>query len=298
MKLVVYIPYDKRKGYKVADAYKAARAALGDEVDYRPIRLTKDAPVLPCARETAIQKPIVDNPPQSLFAAAIREWCRLDFLKTDADWLCFIDADCVVGEDFGKLLPEREEIVTALYCARGNPAGYLAFGMNGKIRRDVKRPDLLKHADEKRMEVGWSGMGATFIPRRALENISWADYRLSPWPQETGEDGYFCLKAAKLGIPTIVDWSVPVKHYADNGSAVWIDEELIGFMSKKKKSVGSDAATGVVYLGPSPIDHPEIHRVYPGVFKAVEDEEVRAKLVATGKFMAAVEETEPEEAGS
>ena len=31
-------------------------------------------------------------------------------------------------------------------------------------------------------------------------------------------------------------------------------------MSKKKKSVGSDIATGVVYLGPSPIDHPEIHR--------------------------------------
>lgn len=296
MKIICYIPYDKRKGYKVSEAYEAAVAALGPEVIYRPVRLTKDAPELPGAIEVVIEKPPADNPPQSMFAAAIREWCRLDFLETDADWLVFIDADCVVGKDFGKLLPDSEEIVTALYTARGNAAAYLAFDMVKGKRVDIKRPDLIAHAEDRRMQVGWSGMGATFIPRRALENISWTKYKLSPWPIETGEDGFFCLKAAKLGILTYIDWSVPVRHYSEDGMGVWIDEELRGFMSTKKKKGGSAGSgiAGVQYLGSSPVDHPIIKRVYPGVFKAVPDEALRAALVASGQYMEVFDEPDAE----
>jgi len=299
LKLVCYIPYDKRKGYRVSEALEAVQASLGAEVDYRPVKLTPDAPDLPDATEVVIEKPLVDNPPQSKFASMIREWCRLDFLETDADWLVFVDADCVVGEGFVNLLPDTEQIVTALYTARGNAAAYLAFNQKNGKTVPIQRPDLYANAETKRMQVGWSGMGATFIPRRALEQISWSEYELSPWPVETGEDGYFCLKAAKLGIPTYIDWSVPVRHYSEDGIGVWIDEELRGFMSKKKSGAeDSVKAVGVVYLGSSPIDHPILNRVYPGVFVPVEDEGLLKELAASGWFMIqdVVPEAKPKEA--
>jgi len=287
--IIVYIPYDKRKDYVVQEAYDAVKREL-PKATIRPVRFSDDAVELPGSIRREAERPRWDSFWFNGLAGVMREQCREDFLRGDYEWLCFIDSDCIVGEGFGKLLPDREEIVTALYPSR-NGGVIIAFDAIG---HPLTREQLLNKAEGgTRAEVRWTGMGATFIPARALELISWDDYKPSIYrPEETGEDGYFCMAAEAIGIRTYADWSVPVVHVEDTDlSCYWLDKELNTRMGKSTK-VKKEKALGVRYISGDSCLHPKLGECQRGEFKVVEDEALRQAIAASRHFELAEEDIE------
>ena len=283
----VFVPYETRKAY----ALKPVWAAIKREFPHallRPVRLDENAPALPGALRADISKPIGDNAAHSRYAALIREFCRLEFLKTDKPWLVFIDSDCEVGEGFGKLCPSEPMIQTSLYAARRRENTLLGFVLDKRgFTHMLSRAELLARAGgTMRAQVDWTGFGATYVPREAAERISWEGYDLSDIKHELGEDGYFCTHAAKLGIPTVVDWSVPIKHYQDAEWYTVIDKELRGMAGKKETKV--PVVIGVRFVGKDKLDLPHEGSFEPGLFYGMADAKRRKRLIATGLF---VEET-------
>jgi hypothetical protein len=287
--IIVYIPFDKRKDYVAAEAYEAVKREL-PQATIRPVRFSDDALELPGSIRRNAERPQWDSWWYNGLAGAMREQCRQDFLQGDWDWCCFIDSDCIVGPGFGALLPKDERIVTAIYPSRGGNT-IIAFESVGQ---PFTREQLLaKGNGAQRAEVAWTGMGATFIPARALQVISWDDYKPAIYrPEETGEDGFFCMAAAEVGIHTYADWSVKVVHVEDTDlRAYWLDKELNNRMGKSAKKV-TMLAKGVRYLSGDSCLHPVLGECLRGQFKVLEDEALRQAIGASRHFELAEEDIE------
>jgi len=285
--IIVYIPYDSRKDYVAEEAYNAVKREL-PQATIRPVRFSDDALELPGSIRREAVRPDWDSFWYNGLAGAMREQCRQDFMRGDYDWLCFIDSDCIVGPGFGKLLPKREEIVTAIYPSR-NGQTIIAFESVG--HPFTQQQLMAKAGGGTRAEVAWTGMGATFIPARALLTISWQDYKPAIYrPEETGEDGFFCMAAEAIGIPTFADWSVPVVHVEDtNLSSYWLDKELKSHMGKSKKTK-TETVLGVRYISGDACFHPILGECLRGQFKRVDDEELRQRIGASRHFELAEDE--------
>lgn len=137
------------------------------------------------------------------------------FLKSDAGWLYFWDADTVIRDSklFLKLIETSERfdagIVGAAYRWK-DASGRLVAGNleNGKIlnftEKDVTEPRL---ADAV-------GTGTMLIRRDVLEAMPAPWFEFVDTPEFTWSEDYnFCLKAKKLGFKTALDTRIATRHY-------------------------------------------------------------------------------------
>ena len=156
------------------------------------------------------------------------------FLKTDADYLWFVDQDAVfLPGTLDRLLSRKLPIVGALEMMR-LPGACWPMALKGPPRPDTGQyriqgaevyawiaehmdamtnaPQLLAEIPpDSLLEVTFTGCHCLLIRRDVIEGME------PPWfqgYQPGGEDQYFCEKAGAAGVPTYVDLSVLVGHAA------------------------------------------------------------------------------------
>lgn len=148
------------------------------------------------------------------------------FLKRDAEWLLFMDADMAFEHTaLDQLLetadPATVPIVGGLCFGatfgRLFPTIYQFVTVDGAIKT-VRAPD---YADDSLVECAATGAAFLLIHRTALEAIrdkAFSD--VFPWFQETalsgepaGEDLTFCIRAGICGLPIHVNTAVKVGHH-------------------------------------------------------------------------------------
>lgn len=132
-----------------------------------------------------------------------------ELLKSDCDWLLFLDTDVIVPPDIiMRLLAHRKPIMSALYYTRFppiEPAMWVGEG-DGKKSIGYVPGDIV--------EAQYVGMGACLIHRTVFEKISKPWFRWTQGFEENGvgEDFFFCKKARESGYHIYVDTAIVCKH--------------------------------------------------------------------------------------
>jgi len=177
------------------------------------------------------------------------------FLKTDADYMWFVDQDCsFVPGTLARLLSRRMPIVSALEMMR-LPGVCYPMALKGKIAPGsedyriqatevyewaaqwydctTNAPQMLEIApQDSLLEVGFTGCHCLLIRRDVLEEMEPPHFQgYNPG----GEDQWFCERAFAMGIPTYVDMSVLVGH-ATTDRVIGLLDFMAGhrFISEKK----------------------------------------------------------------
>lgn len=148
------------------------------------------------------------------YVHAARSTLVEEFLKSDAEWLLFVDADMRFPPNaLERLLAHGEKFVGINYSSRGHPYRYIAIeqanvgpGKHGGLLPTYEDSTGLEMADA-------IGFGFTLIHRDVLEAVTAAAKPALPfwfaWNEDrdcmVGEDVYFCLTAATQGYKPYVD---------------------------------------------------------------------------------------------
>jgi GT2 family glycosyltransferase len=174
-----------------------------------------------------------------------------DFLKTDGEWLWFIDTDMGFEDDTVERLlaaadPVARPVMGGLCFAAIRPKGIDQHPL--RAQRYLIQPTVYGYVDEDG-EVGFrpildyprdtvvecsaTGAACLLIHRTALEKVqadcgeAWFDPIVHPTglkgrPRTFSEDLSFCVRLAKVGIPVHVDTSVKTTH---EKGFLYLDEE-------------------------------------------------------------------------
>jgi len=133
------------------------------------------------------------------------------FLKTDCDYLLFIDTDVIMSSDaVVKLWKERDnfDIVSGLYFKKGSNHTPVAYDTT-KIDDDgIMQWRVISNWDGKSViPVEAVGMGICLIPRAVFEKLEKPYFKMdlmdigsSEKYSPLGEDIYFCKKVRDKGI--------------------------------------------------------------------------------------------------
>jgi len=151
-----------------------------------------------------------------------------DFVKTDADYIFFIDSDTgVPHEGLKKLVEHQKDIVSGLYFQRYPPYNPTFKKLQkNEFGNDQYLPIL--DYPEGLVEVDMVGAGCLLISRRVCENLM-EPYFFSP-EQDYTEDTYFCLQAKKAGFSIYVDTTVKCLH----DTAMTVDEVTFSMYKLRK----------------------------------------------------------------
>lgn len=133
-----------------------------------------------------------------------------DFLKSDADYIFFVDGDTgIPNEGLKTLIEDKKDIISGLYFQRFPPYNPT---MKKVQMNEFKNPQYLPITDypEGIIEADMIGAGCLLISRRVFETMP-EPYFFSP-EQDYSEDTYFCFEAKKAGFTIYVDTRVKCKH--------------------------------------------------------------------------------------
>lgn len=142
-------------------------------------------------------------------------------LELGVDWCLMMDSDIIAPPDaIERLMKHNHPIISAAYFRRSPPHGIM-------VAQKPLGNWVTKWQPNSLIEVDVAGTGFMLIRRDVLENMKpqrpgfhWFHWMVDT-PKETlqagehcvSEDFSFCLAAKRqLGIPTVVDTSVIVKH--------------------------------------------------------------------------------------
>lgn len=139
------------------------------------------------------------------------EWARNEivkaFLKTDCEYLFFVDSDTGVPMGgLAELVGHEKDIISGLYFGRFAP-------FNPVMKR--KQPETLTYEPihdypEGLIECDLVGGGCLLVHRRVFETLK------EPWyfcPRvDFSEDAYFCMKAQEAGFRIYADTIVKCLH--------------------------------------------------------------------------------------
>lgn len=141
------------------------------------------------------------------------------FLRTEGDWLLFVDSDMIFTPDLvDRLLAvadpvERPVVVPVCY---------------GMVKKYGVFPTVFRHIDgqfaiwfdhptDQPFQVDACGAGCLLIHRSVFERTRgmvgrWWDHLLIAGDKPLGEDLAFCVRLGMAGIPIFADPSLDVKH--------------------------------------------------------------------------------------
>lgn len=171
--------------------------------------------------------------------AVARNMLTARFLKSEAEWLLFIDDDMIppIGhagqmKAWGANFPpqfENQEVITRLVSQKKNVISAVCFDRYGKgVPRYKEAMENPKEAEYARSgphnvvkEVEWVGAGCILINRVVLQDIAkaenWNIQSETPLPffgnlEGMGEDVSFCVRAKKAGHPIHLDMGCICGH--------------------------------------------------------------------------------------
>ena len=143
-----------------------------------------------------------------------------EFLKTDAEWLLWLDTDMVFTPvDFDNILRRGgmgNPIVTGLYYRASDPPTPCAMRY-----KDGHARVLTTVAPNKAISVDTAGFGFMLTHREVLEKMApqynpthpWFDNgQIGPNGQALADDSSFCFRAKELGYDIILDTSIRLGH--------------------------------------------------------------------------------------
>lgn len=143
-----------------------------------------------------------------------------EFLKTDAEWLLWLDTDIVFTvQDFDKLLMrgKTNPIVSGLYFRASDPPTPCAMRY-----KDGRARVLETVPPGKVISVDTAGFGFMLTHREVLEKMLAQDFnpthpwfdngQIGPAGQTLADDASFCWRAKQLGYDIILDTDVRVGH--------------------------------------------------------------------------------------
>ncbi len=142
-----------------------------------------------------------------------RNLVREVFLKSDADYLFFLDSDVIMRPDYLiRLVMHAKDIVSGLYLAN-----FVIDGTQRILPVVYERVDerhvrhMLRHeVDEDRLiPIGCAGLGCALIKRRVMERIPFRNIGLST---TGGEDAAFYKDAIMAGFAPYGDTSIKCLH--------------------------------------------------------------------------------------
>ena len=138
-----------------------------------------------------------------------------DFLKSDCDYLLFLDSDIVFPSNIiDLLLKHGKDFVSALYFTRKNIKPMHRFLKGGEyVGAQEVKPNELVEADAV-------GLGCSLIKRKVIERVDSENkgeplfkFDYSSRTRAVGEDIYFCKLVQKAGFRIFVDSGTLVGHY-------------------------------------------------------------------------------------
>lgn len=138
-----------------------------------------------------------------------------EFLKSDCDYLFFLDSDIVFPPDIIDLLLKHEkEFVSAFYFTRKKIRPMHRFLRDGEYHSATEVPP------KTLLEVDAVGLGCSLIKRGVIERVSKQNKGKPLFKMEyrnrtdfQGEDIYFCKLVQKAGFKIFVDTGLLVGHY-------------------------------------------------------------------------------------
>ena len=135
------------------------------------------------------------------------------FLKTDCEWIFFIDTDTVPPLNALDMMKHKLDICSGYYYQWSSKQliPLIFKRVKGRYRPDPGRPTDIPNV----VEVDATGAGCLLINRKVFENIE-KPYFLTPCNDEgfviSTEDIYFFRKAIKAGFKVHVDRSIVAGH--------------------------------------------------------------------------------------
>ncbi|MCX6802385.1 MAG: hypothetical protein NT067_04720 [Candidatus Diapherotrites archaeon] len=138
-----------------------------------------------------------------------------EFLKSDCDYLLFLDSDIVFPPNIIDLLIRHEkDFVSAIYFTRKKIKPMHRFLKDGEyVSPNEVKPGQLVEADAV-------GLGCSLIRREVVEKVSAQNKGLPLFKMEfrnrteiLGEDVFFCRLVQKAGFKIFVDTGTLVGHY-------------------------------------------------------------------------------------
>lgn len=175
--------------------------------------------------------------------AAARNRLVRQALAAGAGWVWFIDDDHTFGADIlGRLLRHDRDIVVPHVLTRVPPHAWVAWELF-PIPPDISDRELAALAQQHGhhpplaprqgglVEIGYGGTGGMLISAEVLRAMA------DPWfefgrftPDSPGEDGWFCLKARRLGYQMFCDVDTPMGHL--NTAAIWPQRDPVSGLFK------------------------------------------------------------------
>lgn len=135
------------------------------------------------------------------------------FLKTDCEWIFFVDTDTIPPTNALDMTKHKLDICSGYYYqwADKRLTPLLFKRVKDKYNVALGRPTKIKNV----VEVDATGAGCLLINRRVFEDIE-KPYFLTPYSKEgialSTEDIYFFRKVIKAGYKVHVDMTTVAKH--------------------------------------------------------------------------------------
>jgi len=159
-------------------------------------------------------------------------------LKTNTEWILFVDTDVFLPADaVNRLMSHKEKIVTGVYWMKAMPPQPIIYEkLGGGPMWNIEPQDKL-------IPIAGAGLGCCLIHRSVFENMPKPWFKCN-WSYEdqlgqeikvaVGEDHYFFMKAKQNGFQPYCDSNVMCDHYDVVNDVVYPGEEETKRIAKIK----------------------------------------------------------------
>jgi len=137
-----------------------------------------------------------------------------DFLKSDCEYLFFVDIDIGLPLDgLKKLIEANKPIIGGLYFQRIPPHNPMMFEKELFTEKE-HRYTFKRDYTEGVTEVDATGAGALLLKKEVCKKVKYPWFN-EPTEYNTNEDFWFCEKVKEAGYPVFVDTTVKISHFSE-----------------------------------------------------------------------------------
>ncbi len=154
-------------------------------------------------------------PPQNLQPISYaRNFCVNEFLKTDYEYLWFVDADTVPPINaFGHLTQPNADIISGITHTMKRDADGIIKRVAMTLRYDKEKDGYVEYLGKDIERIDRCGMSCCLVHRKVFEAINPPWFTVGNWDEETrGEDFRFCDIVREAGFTIFAHYDVVCEH--------------------------------------------------------------------------------------